>query len=391
MKKIISIAMIALLAATVVAQAQRARQRMIVNTGGKTVVYDASRLDSVTFDQVKPVNVTLELMSTAGYSVKVKATMPTDCSHYLVAAIPASENVTDMAQYVRDHVSYDLNESRELEVGGLMPNTDFVIAALAYDRYGMASNVTTLAVTTVEATASELPKVGYILYADGSWSRRLVKGRTPVGIIFSTTTSAADQAQGWHLGYALALRDAASAIKWATTDGEHQAGETYTSADSLAFQTDKDGYTHTMTLTRQGKGLYPAADAAVAYTASAPTRSSGWYLPSSGQWYDVCVNLGGMPEPMPRLGRAEGYWNDPQCVTNCLNRINEYMSLTGADNHDPIKVATGDYIWYWCSSESSSQQAYSMFFNQDELVVELCGYFKGYAFGSNRVRPVIAF
>lgn len=391
MKKILSIVTIALLATSLTAQAQRARQRMIVNTGGKTVVYDASRLDSVTFDHVAPVGVGLELVSTAGYSVKVKATMPTDCQHYQLAAIPAGETVTDMAQYIRDHAAYDLSESRELEVGGLVPNSDFVIATLAYDRYGMASQVTTLAVTTVEAADSELPKVGYILYADGSWSRRMVKGRTPVGIIFSTTTSADDQANGWRLGYALALRDAASTIKWASASAEHQAGDNYTSADSLGFQTDKDGYKHTVALTQQATGLFPAADAAVAYAAAAPVRSSGWYLPSSGQWYDICVNLGGMPEQMPRQGKTEGYWNDPQCVTNCLSQINEYMSLTGAANYDPIKVASGDYIWYWTSSESSSQQAYSMFFNQDELVVEICGYFKEYAFGSNRVRSVIAF
>ena len=391
MKKIFSIMMIALLATAAVAQTQRARQRMIVNFGGKTMVYDASRIDSVTFDHVQPVGVPLELVSAAGYSVKVRATKPADCKHYLVAAIPAAQQVSDMAQYISEHASYDMNESKELEVGGLLPTTDYVIATLAFDRYDMPSQVTTLSVSTIEASDTELPKVGYILYADGSWSRRMVKGRTPVGIVFSTTTSEADQAKGWSHGYALALRDAASEIKWANTLGDNQAGEHYTSADSLGFQTDKDGYLHTQTLVGQGVGLYPAADAAVTYGATAPLRSSGWYLPSSGQWYDICVNLGGLPEQMPRLGKTEGYWNDPQCVTNCLNRINEYLSLSGAGNYDPIKVATGDYVWYWASSESSSQQAYVTFFNQDELVVEICGYFKNYGFSTNRVRPVIAF
>ena len=150
------------------------------------------------------------------------------------------EPVADKAQYIRDHASYDMTESKELEVGGLLPTTDYLIATLAFDRYNMPSEVTTLSVTTIEASDSELPKVGYILYADGSWSRRMVKGRKPVGIIFSTTTSEADQAKGWSHGYALALRDAASEIKWANTLGDNQAGDHYTSADSLGFQTDKD-------------------------------------------------------------------------------------------------------------------------------------------------------
>ena len=91
------------------------------------------------------------------------------------------------------------------------------------------------------------------------------------------------------------------------------------------------------------------------------------------------------------MGRSEGYWNDPQCVTSCLNRINEYMSLTGAGNYEPIKVNSGDYQWFWTSSESSSEQAYAVFFDQDQLVVELAAYFKTYGFSTNRVRSVIAF
>ena len=391
MNKILSVLLIAVLAVAAVAQTTHSRQRMVVNLGGKTVVYDVSRLDSVTFDQVAPVSVPLELVSVAGYSVKVKATMPAGCKHYLVAAIPADEIISDMAQYICDHASYDMTESKELEVGGLLPTTEYLIATLAYDQYDMASGVTTLSVTTVEPTDAELPKVGYILYADGSWSRRMVKGRTPVGIIFSTTTSEADQARGWKHGYALALRNAASEVKWAVTAGDNQAGNHYTSLDSLGFQTDKDGYTHTQNLLSQGAGKYPAADAAATFATASPQRSSGWYLPSSGQWYDICVNLGGMPEPMPRMGRSEGYWNDPQCVTSCLNRINEYMSLTGAGNYEPIKVNSGDYQWFWTSSESSSEQAYAVFFDQDQLVVELAAYFKNYGFSTNRVRSVIAF
>lgn len=391
MKKIFSVLMIALLVVAVVAQTPKSRKRMIVNTGGTTTAYAVDRLDSITFDHVNPVEVTLALNSSAGYSIKVNVTKPDDCSHYQVAIYPAGEQVADVAAYVSEHASYDMTVSKELELGGLTPNTDYVVAALAYDRYDMASGVTTLNVSTVEATDAELPKVGYILYADGSWTRRLDKNRTPVGIIFSTTTSEADQARGWTKGYALALRNAASEIKWAVAPAANQAGDHYTSADSLGFQTDKDGYTHTQTLIAQGSGKYPAADAAVSYAATVPAGTSGWYLPSSGQWFDICVNLGGMPQQMPRVGNTEGYWNDPQCVSSCLSRINEYLSLSGAANYEPITVASGDYLWFWASSESSSEQAYAVFFDQDQLVVEIAPYFKHYGFSSNRVRPVIAF
>ena len=67
------------------------------------------------------------------------------------------------------------------------------------------------------------------------------------------------------------------------------------------------------------------------------------------------------------------------------------MSLVGAANYEPIKVSSGDYQWFWSSSESGDQQAYAVFFDQDQLVVEIAAYFKNYGFSTNRVRPVIAF
>lgn len=391
MKKIVAFLLIALFFLAVMAQSPRANRRMIVNTGTKTVVYDVSRVDSVTFERVEPVNISLELVSVAGFSVKVKVDMPDGCKHYQMAAIPASEQVGDTAAYVCNNAAYDLSQSGEVELGGLAPETDYIVAAVAYDRFGMLSGVTTMPVRTVEATEAEWPKVGYILYADGSWSRRMVKGRTPIGIIFSTSTSADDQARGWTHGYALALRNAATQVQWSVANGANQAGGHYTSLDSLGFQTDKDGYAHTIALMAQGQGRHPAAAAAVAYDVPAPVHASGWYLPSSGQWFDICVNLGGMSAQMPRLGNTEGYWNDTQAVTNCLNRINEYMSLTGAANYEPIKVSGGDYLWFWASSESSEEQAYAVFFDQDQLVVEIAPYFKTYGFASNRARAVIAF
>ena len=392
MKKIFSLLTILLLAGVVTAQTPDARKRVIITANnGQQTVYDVSKLRHVSFDKVEPVTASIELLTAAGFSVKVHVTVPEGCSRYQVAVAPADEQVGNWAEYIQSHASSELTASADVELGGLQELTAYVVAVLTYDRYGMASTVSTLAVSTVQATDAELPKVGYILYADGSWSRRMVKGRTPIGIIFSTTTSQDDQSRGWRHGYALALRNAAQQVKWAVTPAAHQVSDHYTSSDSLGFQTDKDGYAHTMALVNQGTGLYPAAEAAVAYPSAAPSHSSGWYLPSSGQWFDVCVNLGGLDTTMPVVGKTEGYWNTPQVVTNCLNLINEHMSLVGAANYEPIKVSSGDYQWFWSSSESGDQQAYAVFFDQDQLVVEIAAYFKNYGFSTNRVRPVIAF
>ena len=392
-KTILSLFALLLAVAPMMAQTPASGNRMIVTKiDGTQKVYDESQVTNVTFDSVSNVEVPVTLVSAMGYTVKVSATKPDDCPSYKVAIYKAGTQIDDMVQYITNNAAYTLTESKEVELGGLQQSTDYVVATLAYDKYGFPFGLSTLNVATQVAQESENPKVGYILYSDGSWSRRMQKGRTPVGIIFSTTTSAADQAKGWNHGYALALHDATSQVMWATTQREHQVSDHYTSADSLGFQTDKDGYAHTQALVGQGKGLYPAADAAVAYTKdAAPAASSGWYLPSSGQWFDICVNLGGLSSTMPRLGTSEGYWNDPTCVSSCLNLLNEHMRLVGAANDEPIKVGSGDYKWYWSSSESGKEQAYVIFFDQDQLVVEIAGNFKTYAFATNRVRPVIAF
>ena len=72
--------------------------------------------------------------------------------------------------------------------------------------------VTTSVDNFTNATVSEYygPKIGDIFYSDGSYSSSLVSGKTPVAIVFSTTTSAADKAKGFMHGYAMALKNAGS-------------------------------------------------------------------------------------------------------------------------------------------------------------------------------------
>ena len=391
-RKTISLLLFSLVAIAMSAQTPVNRQRMIItNTDGSQKTYDVSRLSRMTFDNVDELAIPMTLVSTAGYSVKISTQVPEACVRYLVAAYPTAQSPASLSEYIKSKCSYEGTASKEIEIGGLRPETAYTIAILAYDKYGIESGTSTMSVTTTTATEAEQPKVGYILYADGSWSKRRQTGRTPVGIIFSTTTTDTDKAKGYTMGYALALHDAAQTIKWSTTNGEHQVAETYTSETEHGFQTDKEGLSHTLALTGQGTELYPAADACATYSAPAPANSSGWYLPSSGQWFDVCVNLGGMSTTMNVISATEGYWNKSDDINNCISRINEYLSLSGSGNYSPLDIPTGDYRYYWTSSESSNEQAYAMYFDKDQIVIEIGPQFKQYGFGSSRVRAVLAF
>lgn len=367
------------------------RNRLLVTLNDGTVkVYDTEHLSKMTFDSVASVNVDLQLETAGGYTLDIKVDKPDDCASYTIAVAPKRDNISDWHTYIRQNGIDVKTESATVKLGSLNEKTDYVIAALANDKYDIPSGISLLEASTVEASASEKPKVGYLLFDDGTWAQRNQAGKTPVGIIFSLEPSESDKAKGYSHGYALALRNATQKVKWSTSILANQTGE-YTSSTEHGFQTDLDGLDHTRYLLSQGNGLYPAAEAAVAYPVKAPAGSSGWYLPSSGQWFEICVNLGALSRKMPVLGATEGYWNGLSDCSNSLNMINAYMSLAGTDNYEPIKVPSGDYQWFWTSSESGEQQAYALFFDNDQLVVEIAGYFKNYDYATNRVRSVLAF
>ena len=91
------------------------------------------------------------------------------------------------------------------------------------------------------------------------------------------------------------------------------------------------------------------------------------------------------------ISATEGYWNKSDDINNCISRINEYLSLSGSGNYSALDIPTGDYRYYWTSSESSNEQAYAMYFDKDQIVIEIGPQFKQYGFGSSRVRAVLAF
>ena len=93
-----------------------------------------------------------------------------------------------------------------------------------------------------------------------------------------------------------------------------EAGDTYSDAyanfeyqnynEYTSYVTNKEGNGETQTIKNNGKlgyskENYPAFYAAINYASSnaaytPPNGSSGWFLPSVGQWWDIAVSLGGM-------------------------------------------------------------------------------------------------
>jgi hypothetical protein len=259
--------------------------------------------------------------------------------------------------------------------------------------------VTSLSAITPTPTAVN---VGDYLFSNGSCgslTNAESLGSTPVAVIFSNTTSTIDHGHGWTHGYAMALRNASAGVVWDTTYSPttNPTGTQLTTAAQI--MADKDGYTHTGTIQATN---YVAGIAATSYTAKdksgntvTTTGTSGWYLPSSGQWYDICANLGGMvtASGKPYTRSDDGYlrWfrvddsSGKDYTDLCASAINVYLNALSANGYSVDLFSNDDQ--YYSSSEYSRSYVYVTCFYSGGLMA-LGNYSKGTHY---RVRCVVAF
>ncbi len=236
------------------------------------------------------------------------------------------------------------------------------------------------------------------LFSDGTWGS-YDADKTVIGIIFSNTTSSTDKSHGWTHGYAMALQNTGSSTnyQWYTSASDNPTGTNLTTADQI--MSDKDGYTHSGYIQTSG---YAAGIAAKDYTAKdrngntvvTPSGTSGWYLPSIGQWYDICVDLGGMVAVSGKAytnsgtGWLQWYSGDDNSNKNypslCASAINVYLNALKDKGYN-VSLFSNNNEYYWSSSE---------YHNVCASYVGFCGDM-GLGFSNKtslyRVRPVIAF
>ena len=286
--------------------------------------------------------------------------------------------------------------------------------------YNIAISITGSGQSDARVTyTSDIPAtLGTYLYSDGTYGTSIpAPTATPhiIGIVFTSTTyptSTTDKAKGWSHGYAIALKNAAaysSGVKWSGTS-KSEFGSSYDYSDWASMKADLDGYTKTNTIKTNYLSTllsnYPAFYYALGYgtsqipsttTYAAPAGSvtSGWYLPSIGQWYDICVNLGGMTATPGYTGTGYGQWyNNSSGSTGyaykCAAAINAYLTALSNNGYSVDLFSTiisGATEVYWSSSEYTNIYAYGALFRSNGYM-NLDYYGKTGAYG---VRPVVAF
>jgi hypothetical protein len=229
--------------------------------------------------------------------------------------------------------------------------------------------------------------IGNFLYSDGSYGA-YNSSKTAIAVIFSTTTSTTDQGHGWTHGYAMALMNASESCTWGPTTIDTSIPNT-ASTTTTNIMNNKDGYSETDSIGNNSD--YPAFKTALDYknTITSPSNTSSWYLPSCGQWYDICVNLGGMSKT-PDIVVGGYHWttsNDNYTLL-CVNNINKYLTLLNNHGYDIDFFSIIDSPNYWCSSEGGVSGAFHILFGSEgnlgigSSIQKSCTY---------KVRPVIAF
>ena len=228
--------------------------------------------------------------------------------------------------------------------------------------------------------------VGNFLFSDGTYgSIPNNPGKTPIAIIFSTSTTSNDVTQSYIHGYAMALKDIALTYTWEDGQMDNSDLDNY-NGNSYLDRMDMEGFKNSLF---EGSGYHASMAAQNSYGVAAPTGTSGWFLPSSGQWFKIISNLGSLAT----TGISVDGWHgttENMISARVAHSINNRMSVLPSSSYDPFEVVTptGESIYYWSSTEYDNDDALAACFGNDGSMLFATNKAKNVAC---RVRPIIAF
>lgn len=203
--------------------------------------------------------------------------------------------------------------------------------------------------------------IGDYYYSDGTVSSTRLNNKYCVGIVFSLQTSPAEKAYGWTHGQLVALEDAENIGKeWGRKDHLYfPYKRILTYAECVS---DRNGYLNCISDMNSGNFYDAFSTASNFYRTFLPEgKTSGWYLPSVGQWIDIVKNIGKVEVD------SNGYFVDK---VKAQGNLRMYLHIRPAI--------------YWTSTQCDEKSAWSISFGAGNINC----YGKYYA---NYVRSVAAF
>lgn len=223
-----------------------------------------------------------------------------------------------------------------------------------------------------------------------------VQAAKVVGIVFQTDKSRIGAKEKEKLGgegnvhgLVMAVKNIATRQAWGLFGMDEGLTTCRTKADNY---NDISGYGNCEHI-RTNRGnfdSYPAFKAAYDYntTCPVPATTTGWYLPASGQWWDILQNLGGCPaladvtqQTSPDIA-GEFLWKSQGDVPATLNKWMENIAVGDKDTFNNL-------VSFCSSSEHSKYHTWYWILNNFQGMVR-CIWASKFD-GSDNVRPVLAF
>ena len=293
--------------------------------------------------------------------------------------VTASNSLKDSRKF------YDVTSDRGVMIVPPATTTSFNSTSTDNDAWSETVSITAavnaIGTGTAKLKLSEIDKgtytmaLGDIYYSDGAMTHQsdaLASGKTPIGVVGYIAQGNDDywvekntDGKG-HGGHALVMcvkhigsktsDDFGSTFAWKTTYPEKNRPFITTIEQIRASSSNENG-SGLIQSNAINTPEYPAAYAALHYTdLPAPaSKSTGWFLPTIGQYYAICKQLGG--------GEIDKFWPSfPSDGSKVITKIQQTLTKVGKDNYTDFyqtdyetvwssSLYSGIYAWYPLSSK----------------------------------------
>ena len=207
-------------------------------------------------------------------------------------------------------------------------------------------------------------KVGDIYYSDGTCSSALATGKTPIGIVVYVGSDAVSE--NLH-GLVMALHNSGK-DEWDTRNGSPKDLGLFPLALTVEdAMKDFRGLEKTKWLAEHNSA---AAISAMNYNVSTPTGTTGWFIPSIGQWIAIVNNFNANLNSSLEFKNYTGGEKVLSSINNLLKKVGEegkdYTALSS-------KTGSGQDGYFWSSSiaykdSRSSYQTMDIVFHKENGV-----------------------
>ncbi len=204
------------------------------------------------------------------------------------------------------------------------------------------------------------PNYGDFLFSDGSWGPYInaTAKRYPVAVIISNEPTETDKNAGYLHGYAMALKnvhngDAIGTYTWGpSTDNPDIPNIT---TNWAIASVDYNGLTYSHKANTPTYPVFYAATTTYEEQEPSPFGTSGWFLGSTGQWFDLFKNVGGA------TGDPNYYWGWSTSITEAIRtKINNKLQISAdGSKFDLFELLD---VRYWTSTEYSAANAADVIF-----------------------------